>query len=294
MWILVSILILIILLLSIVLLLEQKELKRIQKELAILQNRNTNTLISSKTSSQRIKKLILEMNKSLQKGRTAQRMYDQKYNALKKMIRNISHDLRTPLTSALGYIDFINHSDLNEKDQRKYLRIIEERLKHLSTLMEHFFEFSKLISERKEISFEPVNVISVVEECIAHYYEDYHHQNRKIIFKKDASKYQILSNSLMLKRIIDNLIGNALKHSQSNLWIEVHTKENFTMTFQNKLDDCSLDVSQIFDEFYTADMERSKGNTGLGLAIAKELTNQLNGTITATKQKDTLKIVLKL
>ena len=97
----------------------------------------------------------------------------------------------------------------------------------------------------------------------------------------------------MLERIFDNLIRNAYKHSISNLDISVKIKDEIEITFINNLTYKNLDTDKIFDEFYTVDISRTKGNTGLGLAIAKEFAEQLNGQISASKNQNKLIIKLK-
>ena len=97
---------------------------------------------------------------------------------------------------------------------------------------------------------------------------------------------------VMLRRIIENLIGNALKHGIGDLKIEVKESKNIEICFSNQIDDVDLDVHKMFDEFYTTDMSRTKGSTGLGLFIAKEFTTQLGGKIWALKEQNRINIVI--
>ena len=102
----------------------------------------------------------------------------------------------------------------------------------------------------------------------------------------------MISNETMLLRVFDNLIRNAYKHSRGDLEIKVKTGKEMTILFQNELLYPGLDVDKIFDEFYTIDISRTRGNTGLGLAIAKEFVEQLGGHISAQKKQDDLQIIL--
>ena len=138
-----------------------------------------------------------------------------------------------------------------------------------------------------------MNIISILEECIAHYYEDYKRENREVIFKNAQSKMILSSNKMMLSRIFDNLISNALKHSEDNLTIEVKQNKKAMITFVNKFHSEALEIDKIFDQFYTIDISRTDGNTGLGLAIAKEFTEALGGRITASKVGDKLEIKIE-
>lgn len=132
-----------------------------------------------------------------------------------------------------------------------------------------------------------------MESCIANYYEDYKKEGRKIILECDKNKMILNTNENMLKRIFDNLIGNAYKHSTDDLSIKIEITDNVKIKFSNKLLYNELDIDKMFDEFYTVDIARTKGNTGLGLAIAKEFTEKLNGKIYADKQSNILTITIE-
>ena len=119
-----------------------------------------------------------------------------------------------------------------------------ERLKRLEELIEEFFELSKMNSHYE---LEDVNIISILEECIAHYYEDYKRENREVIFKNTQSKMILSSNKMMLSRIFDNLISNALKHSEDNLTIEVKQNKKAMITFVNKFHSEALMEIQDWD-----------------------------------------------
>ena len=210
-----------------------------------------------------------------------------------KMMTNISHDLRTPLTSALGYIDMILYSNISKEEQIKELKIIEERLKRLEELINSFFEFSKIISNNKDPELEKMNLNTILENCIINYYEDYKNHKRQILFNYNQNKIMLYSNKEILVRIFDNLIANAYKHSTGDLEINITANDTIKITFINSLDYNDLDIHKMFDEFYTIDISRTKGNTGLGLAIAKEFTESLGGKIYANKKKGLLEITME-
>lgn len=272
----------------------KKELKRITKQVKHIKNNNSNNLINSQISLKEVNQLISEINVLLKESKKEKSNYEDKTIQLKKMITNISHDLRTPLTSAIGYIEMILNSDLDEKEKQAELQIIEERLQRLEELINSFFEFSKISSSNKKIELEELNLTSVIEESIIHYYDDYKKDGREIILNNTLDKNKILSNKEMLTRVFDNLIGNSYKHSKSNLTINIENKKDIEITFENKLEYQELDVNHIFDEFYTVDISRTKNNTGLGLAIAKEFIENLGGKVNAEKKQDNLEIIIKL
>ena len=260
---------------------QKNEIKNISRQLKEIKAKNTNELVHTMSGQKACGELIDEINSLLKRVRDNRIEYQQKNHALDQMITNISHDLRTPLTSAMGYIRIIQNSNLSEDEKHRELAIIENRLIRLEELLNSFFEFSQIISNEKAPEKTEVNMISVLEESIAHYYDDYSSKNREIIFKCKQHKLTVYSTKNMLLRIFDNLIGNALKHGIGNLWITLDCSDAIRIQFENELQDSNMDVDHIFDEFYTTDISRTKGNTGLGLAIAKQFTQLLGGKISA-------------
>lgn len=272
-------------------------LKRAIRKFTIQLNKKvaneSNIVLTSEINDKDLKELINSINKNLKNINDKKIDYDNKNKMLKKMMTNISHDLRTPLTSALGYIDIVINSNLSKDEQLKELHIIEDRLNRLNELIDSFFEFSKIISSNQIPEINEINLIDVLETSIAHYYDDYINSKRIIVFD-NYKKIKINSNKEMLLRTFDNLIANAYKHSNGDLKIKVETNKKIKITFENDLINNEIDIDHIFDEFYTIDISRTKGNTGLGLAIAKEFVEQLNGTIIAKKKKEKLLIIIEV
>ncbi len=281
-------LILIIIILLTYLFLLNKELERIPTEIKKIRFSKSNKRIHSNYTLKNLDLLILQINQLIDETSKREIEYNHKNQSLMKMMTNISHDLRTPLTSALGYIDLLLKSDLPKEEKEKELKIIEARLKKLESLINSFFEFSKIISNNQSPKISKVNLNKVLEESIVGYYEDYEKENREILFSCKENKIIINSNELFLKRIFDNLIGNAYKHSNSNLDIKVTINKSLKIEFKNILHEKKIDIDRIFEEFYTVDISRTKGGTGLGLAIAKEFTEQLGGKISARIEKNFL------
>ena len=269
------------------------ELRRIKKELDLVLSRKTNGLVHTEFSSKEIHDLVECINTHLTEIKSKESKLERKNANFVKMIRNISHDLRTPLTSSLGYVSLMLESDVTEQEKIKNLKIVEERLKRLSELIDSFFEFSKILSNNQIIELDEINLVAVVEKAISNHYEDFSKDNRMIDFKTNKRKIKIKSNEVMLIRVFDNLIRNAYKHSNGNLDIEINqTNDKVKIKFINDLLYNDLDVDRIFDEFYTVDISRTKGNTGLGLAIAKEFVEQLKGKIKADKKNNKLIITI--
>lgn len=272
--------------------LEKAEIKRLKKELDFIMSNDTNRILHTEFNSKELKEFVSAVNMYLSEIQKRKTEIEHKNNNLMVMMRNISHDLRTPLTSATGYTDLILNSDLTEDEKISEMKIVEARLKRLTELVDSFFEFSKILTTNKEIELETVNLIGILEECIGNFYEDYKKENREVDFITSNNKISISTNRTMLSRIFENLISNALKYGSGNLTIEVISEnaDAIRISFTNRIIDKDLDTGRIFDDFYTTDISRTKGSTGLGLAIAKEFTEQLNGNIEAHIEDDKLVI----
>lgn len=258
---------------------QRLEIRSIGKQLDIILSQDSSELVHAENGS--LSKLIEKINELLKEMQRSRMYYRKKSHHLEQMMTNISHDLRTPMTSAMGYLNLVIHSDLPEAEKEKELRIVEQRLIRLEELIDSFFEFSKMISSDQKPQTEPVNLTEVLQESLANYFDDFCGQEREVIFRCDWSRLMIESNRNMLLRVFDNLVGNAYKHGTGNLVVTVTQTENICLCFENELHVQEIDTSAIFDEFYTTDISRTKGNTGLGLAIAKEFTRLLGGTISA-------------
>lgn len=262
------------------LILQRFEIRYISNQLDEILSHESNEIVHSKNGSIS-GSLINRINELLKKMRRNQIQYNKKSHELEQMITNISHDLRTPLTSAMGYINIILNSDMTDSEKEKQLGIVEKRLMRLEELINSFFEFSKIISQERPPELEQLNIVDSLQNSIVNYYDDYCAVNREIRLKCDIAKLMIYSNKIMLTRIFDNLIGNAYKHGTGILDVSVNEDENIRICFKNESIDINIDTERIFDEFYSTDISRTRGNTGLGLAIAKQFTRMLNGNIYA-------------
>lgn len=278
--------------LIIILLLSRRESDYILRQLRERKDIDTNALLHI-GNGLFPRELLQEINLLLSQNHSNQAYYTHKKHELYQMMTNISHDLRTPLTSAMGYIDMILNTKLPTEEKYREIKIVEQRLGRLEELINSFFEFSQIIAREKPEK-RNLNLIAILEESIAHYYDDYCAKDRLITLHCEKNKLDIFSNENMLLRIFDNLIGNSLKHGVGELIISVQLSpsSSITIKFKNALNSPSLDLTRIFDEFYTTDISRTSGNTGLGLAIAKQFTQMLSGEISASYEKELFVITI--
>lgn len=268
----------------------KSNIKRVTRMIKEKRQVDTNTIITTTTNNKEIVALIQEVDDMMISFRKLETGILKKNQSLQRAIVNISHDLKTPLTSALGYIELLQQYHVDKEEQVKYQQIIIDKLKRVSLLIEDFFEFTKIVSSEEPLQLQQIDSNRILEEAIVCYYQDFHNQKREVQITGNH-ELVIPSNEQVLRRIFDNIIINALKHGQGNLLISVEEEHDICIMFTNLIEEV-VDVDQIFDEFYTSDISRTKKNTGLGLAIAKEFTEMLGGSIKASVDESIFTITL--
>lgn len=211
---------------------------------------------------------------------------------LKYTIASVSHDIRTPLTGASGYMQMAEKTE--DPDKRKeYCRIVRGRLKDLEQLLDQLFLYTKLTSQEISLQMEPVSLFPLVCEVLTGFYGKFQEQNREPSLDFQEEAIQIQGDGSQLKRVLGNLVSNSLSYGLGTLFI---VQKGNTLTFSNKVKDPeSIDPDQMFARFYRGDPSRnaSKGShAGLGLSIARELTQAMGGKIEARLHEDILEIVL--
>ena len=249
---------------------------------------DTNTLIDV-AGDRYVKSLAAEINVQLRKLREQRHRYVQGDVELKGAVTNISHDLRTPLTAIQGYLDLLEQVDLPE-DGMRYVEMIKNRAEHLTVLTEELFRYSVLLSEGKEPVKEPVVLNAVLEESVAGFYAVLTERGIKPQIRMPKEKVVRLLDASALARVFSNLLNNAVKYSDGDLEIQLtEAGEIIFSNAANGLDE--VQVGKLFNRFYTVDTARR--STGLGLAIAKTLVEQMEGRIGARYEEGRLRIVLR-
>lgn len=249
---------------------------------------DTNTLIDVAGDAY-VKRLAGAINVQLRKLREQRHRYVQGDAELKAAVTNISHDLRTPLTAIRGYLDLLEQEELSE-DGVRYVEMIKNRSEHLAMLTEELFRYSVLLSEGKELAKEPVVLNAALEESMAGFYAVLTERGIRPEIYMPQEKVVRLLDASAVSRVFSNLLNNALKYSDGDLEIEL--TEDGEIMFSNTAKELDkVQVGKLFDRFYTVDPARR--STGLGLAIAKTLVEQMGGTIDAKYDDGRLRIVLK-
>lgn len=233
--------------------------------------------------------LCRKLNLVMKQNRQKEMQYDKAQKRLKQNISALAHDIRTPLTSAAGYLQMGAECTDDEKRDR-YLNVSKDRLEELKDMLEELFLYTKLSSDEFELSIRPVQVLPLLGECLVGMYRQFEEKGTEPVVEFEDEGIRIMADEECLTRIFRNLIQNALLHGTGGITIR---QTDRVLTFENPVAEGSeIDVAQIFDRFYKADGARRKGSSGLGLAIAREMTEKMGGTIEAVLEQNVLTILI--
>ena len=265
-------------------LLLKREIRQLGGKLGEIIKTDTNAHLATSTFDADIISFVESVNGVLDKGRLDYLNALRTETDLKRAITNISHDLRTPLTSAKGYLQMIKNGKLDEETTSRYLSIIQGRLDALTELMDSLFAFSRAVEGN--VTLNRVNVGNVLRDALSNNFPEL--ENKGFVVENyipDAPVY-CLCDENALARVLQNLIKNACVHGKDYLRMGL---ANGTIEIANKAEGLEqLDTDRIFERFYTIDAARTNKRTGLGLAIAKELTEKMGGSISAAIVDDML------
>ncbi len=275
----------ILIVLLIIFILKTKEINRLTLELKKLNRDGKIEKLRLSLPNKNIENLIAEINTLIDDKRKMENIYKEKDIELREAIANMSHDLRTPLTSIMGYVYLLNDDKLDKEERKEYLKIIEKRSLVLNDLITNFYGLSRIQADQYEIKLEPVNLELVLGEIIAAFYEtlDYKFGEPEINIEEGLGP--VLGDKQALNRIFTNLIENIIKHGEGEVKISLKKKNKYiVMEFSNKAEELEpKDVNRIFEKFFTKDRMRTGQNTGLGLAIVKLLVEKQGQKIEAKK-----------
>lgn len=263
-------------------LLLNKEIKSITEQLRAFLSGETGQKASVELFSKKLNQLVIHVNELVENNIQTNIQMHNAQQELRQAIANMSHDLRTPLTSILGYIQLLDDSRLSKEEISDYIRILHDRALRLYTLINDFFELSVIDSNEHILENQPVNLTLIVKETLLGHYEALLKRKLEPIVHGMDKPYMILGDEAAVRRVTENLIGNALKYSIGHIAVSLHEQNgNVELCISN--DTVSLspqDVFRLFDRFFIADKTRSGQSHGLGLPIVKSLMQKMGGRLT--------------
>lgn len=274
--------------LLLLLFLQHKNVRCIREQLTYTSREHSTFRFYSASMDPQMKALCEEMQKLreyyMQESVKAMRM-DHNF---KHLITNISHDIRTPLTSISGYLQMLETAE-GEEERQHCFQVIRARMTYLQDLLEELFLYTRLSSASIEFHPEPIRIHDMLSEVLLHYYKDFKQQELQVQLEVDPMT-MLTGDPVYLKRMLHNLCVNVLRHGFGTFVISAKRTDNTCeLVFENDLVD-DVDTKAIFERFYTKDNGGSGRDTGLGLAIVKELCEGMQGTVFAQKEAHRLAI----
>lgn len=268
----------------------KREFRRINKQ--ITENVDEYANIKTKFVDKDIENLVASINLIFDSRQKIVAEKNKNEEKIREGISNMSHDLRTPLTSIMGYLQMIKSEKSSEADKKEYMDIVEKRTRSLQQLISSFYDLSRMEGNEYNFNYKKVNLSSILCENIAVFYNDFRNNNIEPIIEIDENIKDIISDDGAINRIFSNLITNMIKHGESFVKITLKQENDMIITeFTNKATGLTAEnVDKLFDRFYTVDNSRSDRNTGLGLYITKILVEKLGYNIIAQLDNEILKI----
>lgn len=227
-------------------------------------------------------------------------MKDEKLKA--DLITNVSHDIKTPLTSIINYVDLLKREDINNDRAKEYIEILDVKSQKLKQLTEDLVEASKISSGNISIELSKINFVELVNQTIGEFYEKLEKNSLSVIFKPQQQDMMIMADARHLWRVIENLLNNVCKYALSGTRVyldmvyEENTNAGNKVVFSIKnisASELNIDATELTERFIRGDVSRTTEGSGLGLSIAKNLTSAQGGDFDIRLDGDLFKVIIK-
>lgn len=272
----------------------RRQIFSICRQLEFLEGKESNMMITGQIHILGMGRMLGSLNRFLDKSRERQREFNQKEQQIADVYTNLSHDIRTPLTSLDGYFQLLETCD-EEQQRKRYVAVIDERIRSLKGMLEELFTFTRLKSGGYELVRENLSLNRILKETIFAYYDEWSRQGILPDLAITEQPLVISGDEQALRRVLQNILKNAIDHGGDYLQISLERRgEKSCLTVCNRVNHPEeIDVGQVFERFYKADPARSKNSTGLGLSIAREFVEQMEGEIAAGLKGDLFSIEIR-
>lgn len=265
---------------------KNKALVYMSKKLPEIIEKKSNEKLLINTGDTGIRDALIQINNLLDYNQKLSAEYHRTQLAMKKMLSNISHDLKTPLTVIVGYAEMIcTREDLTEEEYTTLNGRILNKSKELLNTINEFFRLAKLESGDTQLKLSRVEINEICRTGLLEYFEILSEKNIDVVANIPEEKYWVLGNEDAIKRILDNLITNAIRYGYEGkiLGLDVSSRDDIVRieVWDKGKGINDTEKKMVFERLYTLEDSRNKDyqGSGIGLAITKKLVELMNGTI---------------
>ncbi|WP_419017350.1 sensor histidine kinase [Eubacterium callanderi] len=269
----------------------RREIRSMSRQLEDLSAGRSEKKISLTLVDARLNELATQINENMELQKQLRIDTRKSEQRLKDSIAGVSHDLRTPLTAIIGYIQMLERSGLNGEQQEK-ATIILKKANAMRELVESFFELSVIESGQSELAEEAVNFTNIVSEAVVDFIPRFEAAELEPDVDLGDKSLYIAGDTTALGRIVQNLLSNALKYTAGRVKVALEERDGeIILTVVNEVrPDTPPDMERIFERFYTGDDCRNSGSAGLGLYIVKLLAEKMQGAVSASLENKMLSV----
>lgn len=248
----------------------------------IIENFGTNELVRTNTHHKNLMKFTEKINQLIHLFKQDQQRTLNREMELKQEITNISHDLRTPLTSIKGFSELLMDESLPEAEKKEFLEIIQKKIDNLTMVVDLFYELSQLDSSDKQLNMEKLLLEQIVVETMLLFRENFEEREIKV-HMDDTAVSPILADKNAVSRIVTNLIQNAIHYGKSYFKLTLLEDDGFIrLRAVNDMEKVDVtEIQRIFDRTVRLDASRTGNRLGLGLHIVQQLVEKQGGKAVA-------------
>ncbi len=277
---------------------QRRQIKEICRQLAFLDEQDSSLEITLHLHTAPFRELQSHLNRHLRRQRAIMAQSLVKETRFKESIADLSHDIRTPLTSLDGYFQLMLETEDSGK-KAKYSEMITERIAVLRELLEELFAYARIQDDGDKLPCAPMEVNAILTHTLLSFYQECRTRGIEPQVEIPEEPLSVCCNETALRRVIQNILKNALMHgSREHPCLRVALEgagEYVRIRIQNRCTNPeALDVERIFDRFYRSDRARSGAGTGLGLSIARGLTEKMGGRIAGELDGDLFSVIVEL
>lgn len=272
----------------------EKSLRGLTRQLREREVAGASVRLRLEAPNRAAEELLATVNALLERQERESADYRRQEAAIRQQIANVSHDLRTPLTSILGYLQLLEGDTLTPEERREYLHVVQSRAVSLQSLITGFYDLSRLEGGEYPLTREPVDLYLILSRLAAEFYNDFAERGFTVAVELAEGLPPVMGDPSGILRVFTNLIRNALEHGEKRLEIRL-SREGDQLSASVANDAAPLtqeDLSHIFDRFYTADKMRTGRSTGLGLAIVKTLAQRMGCAVRADYRDGTFRVTV--